>query len=191
VGPKIPAVPDPKVILTVGHSTHPIERFIALLRGAGAEAVADVRRYPGSRRNPQFGAVALERSLGDAAIALHAFGDQLGGRRRSPGGRDDRRNAGWRNASFRAYADHMASVEFAAGLTQLEALAGERLTAVMCAEADWRRCHRRLVADVLLARGWRPVHLLADGRREQHRLSPHAVVDAGRVSYPAQPRLAL
>jgi uncharacterized protein (DUF488 family) len=178
-------------VLTVGHSTHPIERFIALLRGAGVEAVADVRRYPASRRNPQFRAVALERSLRDAGIALHAFGEQLGGRRRSDGGRDDRRNAGWRNASFRAYADHMASPGFATGIARLEALAGERLTAVMCAEADWRRCHRQLVADALLARGWRPLHLLADGRLEQHCLSPHAVVDAGRVSYPGQPRLGL
>jgi uncharacterized protein (DUF488 family) len=184
-------VREAKEVLTVGHSAHPIERFIALLRGAGVEAIADVRRFPGSRRNPQFGAVALEVSLGEAGIALHAFGEQLGGRRRSPGGRDDRRNAGWRNASFRAYAEHMASPEFAAGLTRLETLAGERLTAVMCAEADWRRCHRRLIADALLARGWRPLHMLADRRCEQHRLSPHAVVDAGRVSYPAQPRLEL
>jgi uncharacterized protein (DUF488 family) len=184
-------VRDHPDVLTVGHSTHPIERFIALLRGAGVEAVADVRRYPGSRRNPQFGAAALERSLGEAGIALHAFGEQLGGRRRSSGGGDERRNAGWRNSSFRAYADHMASAEFAAGIARLEDLAGERLTAVMCAEADWRRCHRQLIADALLARGWRPLHLLADGGREQHRLSPHAVVEAGRVSYPAQPRLDL
>jgi uncharacterized protein (DUF488 family) len=177
-------------VLTVGHSTHPIERFVALLRGAGVEAVADVRRYPGSRRNPQFGAAALERSLGEAGIALHAFGEELGGRRRAAG-RGDERNTGWRSSSFRAYADHMASAEFAAGIERLEALAGERLTAVMCAEADWRRCHRQLLADALLARGWRPVHLLADGRREPHRLSPHAVVEAGQVSYPAQPRLEL
>ncbi|MGH2987973.1 MAG: DUF488 family protein [Solirubrobacterales bacterium] len=181
---------EPRELLTVGHSTHPIERFIALLRGAGVTAVADVRRYPGSRRNPQFGAAALERSLSDAGIALHAFGDQLGGRRRSAGRGADR-NAAWRNSSFRAYADHMASAEFAAGIGRLEALAGERRTAVMCAEADWRRCHRQILADVLLAHGWRALHLLADGRREQHRLSPHAVVDAGRVSYPAQPRLEL
>jgi uncharacterized protein (DUF488 family) len=179
-------------ILTVGHSTHPIERFIALLRGAGVEAVADVRRYPGSRRNPQFGAAALERSLDDAGIALHAFGDELGGRRRrSRGGADEGRNAAWRSGSFRAYADHMASAEFDAGIARLEALAAERLTAVMCAEADWRRCHRQLIADALVARGWRAVHLLADGRRERHRLSPHAVLEGGRVTYPAQPRLEL
>jgi uncharacterized protein (DUF488 family) len=184
-------VRESREILTVGHSTHPIERFIALLRGAGVEVIADVRRYPGSRRNPQFGAAALELSLDDADIALHAFGEELGGRRRSPEGRDEGRNAAWRSGSFRAYADHMASAEFGAGIARLESLAGERLTAVMCAEADWRRCHRQLIADALVARGWRPLHLLADGRRERHRLSPHAVVEGGRVSYPAQPRLEL
>jgi uncharacterized protein (DUF488 family) len=183
-------VPESGEVLTIGHSTHPIERFCALLRAAGTEAVADVRRYPGSRRHPQFGAGALERSLAEAGIALHAFGAELGGRRRSSAAGDDR-NAGWRSGSFRAYADHMASAEFAAGIARLEELAGERSTAIMCAEADWRRCHRQLVADALLARGWRPVHLLADGRREPHRLSPHAVVEAERVSYPAQPRLEL
>jgi uncharacterized protein (DUF488 family) len=177
-------------ILTVGHSNHPIDRFRELLREAGVEAIADVRRHPGSRRNPQFGAAALERSLAEDGIAIVALGEELGGRRAS-GGRDDRRNAGWRNSSFRAYADYMATEEFAAGIARLEYLAAERLTAVMCAEADWRRCHRQLVADALLARGWRPIHLLADGRRESHRLSPHAVVEAGQVSYPGQPQLEL
>jgi uncharacterized protein (DUF488 family) len=183
-------VRESRDVLTVGHSTHPIERFSELLGAAGVEAIADVRRYPGSRRNPQFGAAALGRALAEDGIDVVAFGEQLGGRRASrvP---EDPRNAGWRNRSFRAYADHMASEEFAAGIARLEDLATRRLTAVMCAEADWRRCHRRLIADALLALGWRPVHLLADGRREPHRLSPHAVVDAGRVSYPAQPRLEL
>ena len=177
-------------VLTVGHSNHPIDRFSELVCRAGVQAIADVRRYPGSRRNPQFGAAALERSLGELGIGVLAFGEELGGRRAS-GGPDDRRNAGWRNSAFRGYADHMATEEFAAGIARLEDLATERLTAVMCAEADWRRCHRQLIADALLARGWRPVHLLADGRREPHRLSPHAVVEAGQVSYPGQPQLEL
>jgi len=177
-------------VLTVGHSNHAIDLFTELLRGARVAAIADVRRYPGSRRNPQFGEAALEVSLGEAGIAMVAFGEELGGRR-APGEAGDRRNAGWRNSSFRAYADHMATEEFAAGIGRLERLASERLTAVMCAEADWRRCHRQLIADTLLARGWRPVHLLADGRRELHRLSPHAVVEAGLVSYPGQPQLEL
>jgi uncharacterized protein (DUF488 family) len=184
-------VHEPGEVLTVGHSTHPIERFCDLLRAAGVEAVADVRRHPGSRRNPQFGAAELQQSLAEAEIELHAFGDQLGGRRRAAAGPAEARNAGWRVRSFRAYADHMASPEFATGIERLEALAADRLTAVMCAEADWRRCHRRLIADALVARGWRPLHLHADGRREPHRLSPHAVLEAGRLSYPAQSRLDL
>ena len=176
-------------LLTIGHSTHLIERFCELLRAADVEAVADVRRYPGSRRNPQFGAAALERSLGTGGLALVAFGTQLGGRRAHARGGVDPRTAGWRNRSFAAYAGHMASADFDAGIARLETLAAERRTVVMCAEADWRRCHRRLIADALLVRGWQPIHLLADGRREPHRLSPHAVVEGERVTYPAQPRL--
>jgi uncharacterized protein (DUF488 family) len=176
-------------ILTVGHSTHSIDDFLALLETAGVELVADVRRYPGSRRNPQFGAEALAGSLRGAGIGYEPFGDSLGGRRKADPQRSD--NAAWREASFRAYADHMSSAEFIAGLERLERLAGERRAAIMCAEAHPSRCHRRLIADVLLARGWDVLHLLADGRREPHELSPHAVIDAGRVSYPAQPTLGI
>jgi uncharacterized protein (DUF488 family) len=173
-------------IVTVGHSTHSIERFLVLVRGAGVAAIADVRRYPGSRRHPQFGAEALAASLRDAQIAYESFGVELGGRRRSTADRSDR-NAAWRSESFRAYADHMGDEEFVAGVARLERLAAEARTAVMCAEADWRRCHRQLIADALCARGWRVLHLRADGRSEEHRLGPHAVIDAGQVTYPAQP----
>ncbi|MQA75643.1 MAG: DUF488 family protein [Solirubrobacterales bacterium] len=178
----------PREILTVGHSTHSIDDFLALLGGADVEAIADVRRYPGSRRNPQFGAAALAASLREGEIGYEPFGDELGRRRRSAGA-ESSRNAAWRNESFRAYADHMADEEFAAAVARLERLAGERRTAVMCAEADWRRCHRQLIADAFRARGWRVVHLLSGGRREEHRLSPHAVVDDHRVTYPGQPAL--
>jgi uncharacterized protein (DUF488 family) len=176
--------------LTVGHSTHPIETFIALLRDAEIELVADVRRYPGSRRNPQFGAEALSRSLAEAGIGYEPFGASLGGRRsRQASAPVD--NSAWRVEAFRAYADHMWSADFAAGLERLEALARERRTAIMCAEAHPSRCHRRLIADALHARGWTVAHLLADGRREPHGLSPHAAVKGGRVSYPSQPSLDL
>ena len=174
-------------ILTVGHSTHPIEEFIALLETARVELVADVRRYPGSRRNPQFGSEALARSLSDDGIGYEPYGDSLGGRRTPDPGRSD--NAAWREASFRAYADHMSSPGFLAGLVELERSARERRTVVMCAEAHPSRCHRRLIADALLARGWSVVHLLADDRHEPHQLSPHAIVDNGQVTYPAQPTL--
>ena len=174
-------------IVTVGHSTHPIDEFIALLRVAEVELVADVRRYPGSRRNPQFGSQALADSLHAAGIGYEPFGDSLGGRRTPDPRRSD--NAAWREASFRAYADHMSSPEFLEGFEALERSARERRTAIMCAEAHPSRCHRRLIADSLLARGWAVVDLLADGRREPHELAPHAVIDGGRVSYPAQPTL--
>jgi uncharacterized protein (DUF488 family) len=176
-------------ILTVGHSTHPIDGFVALLEAAGVGLIADVRRYPGSRRNPQFGSRALARSLQDAGIGYVPFGDSLGGRRKADPRRTD--NAAWREASFRAYADHMSSAEFLSGIEGLEQLARERRIAIMCAEAHPSRCHRRLIADALLARGWDVVHLLADGRRERHDLSAHAVIDDGRVSYPTQPTLGV
>jgi uncharacterized protein (DUF488 family) len=180
---------DRNRIFTVGHSTHPIEVFIELLDHAGVELIADVRRYPGSRRNPQFGAEALAGSLAAARIGYEQFGDSLGGRRKPDPQRTH--NAGWREPAFRAYADHMGSVQFRAGLERLEDLARERLTAIMCAEAHPSRCHRRLIADALIARGWTVLHLLADGRREPHALSPHAVIEAGEVGYPPQPTLGI
>jgi uncharacterized protein (DUF488 family) len=185
---------SPPAILTVGHSTHPIERFLELLRGAGVELVADVRRFPGSRRNPQFGADALAASLRAEGIEFEPFGETLGGRRSrreveraAEGELPD--NSAWRHASFRAYADHMWTPAFAAGLERLEELARERRGAVMCAESHPSRCHRRLIADALLARGWRVLHLLPDGRLEEHSFTPDAVVGGERVHYPPQPAL--
>jgi uncharacterized protein (DUF488 family) len=182
-------------ILTVGHSTHPIERFCALLEAAAVESVADVRRFPGSRRNPQFGASALAASLERASIDYQPFGEELGGRRSAPreevGARpvSQRDNSGWRNASFRAYADYMSDPSFRSGLERLEALARRRRTAIMCAEAHPSRCHRRLIADALAARGWEVVHLLVDGRLARHGLSDHALIDDGEISYPGPARL--
>jgi uncharacterized protein (DUF488 family) len=174
-------------ILTVGHSTHELDAFLALLRSQGVEAVADVRRHPGSRRLPQFNAGSLKEALGAAGVAYAAFGEELGGRRSPAPGSP---NGGWRVEQFQGYADHMASPEFASGLDRLKRLAGERRTAYMCAEGDWRRCHRRLVSDALLVRGWRVLHLLRDGTLAEHELTGFAVVEDGRVSYPpAQPRL--
>jgi uncharacterized protein (DUF488 family) len=184
----------PAEILTVGHSTHPIDRFLSLLRDAAVEAVADVRRFPGPRRNPQFGADALARSLGIDGIEYEPLGGPLGGRRSRREAEAAAEaplpdNSAWRNASFRAYADYMWTPPFAAGLERLEELARNHRTAVMCAESHPSRCHRRLIADALLARGWRVVHLLADGRLEDHTLTPDAVVEDGRVHYPPQPSL--
>jgi uncharacterized protein (DUF488 family) len=173
-------------IFTLGHSTHPIERFIRLLSANGVDLVADVRRFPGSRRNPQFGAEALAASLREAGIGYQSLGEELGGRRRA---RRDSSNDAWRVEAFRGYADHTMTEEFRRGLARLQALAAERRTAIMCAEGDWRRCHRRLIADALLARGWRVVHIAADGRRSEHELPEFATVLAGEVRYTSQPQL--
>jgi uncharacterized protein (DUF488 family) len=167
-------------ILTVGHSTHDAGSFVSLLRGAGIEALADVRRFPGSRRMPWFNEGTLRATLAEAGIAyLHL--PELGGRRSPVPGSA---NAGWRVGQFQGYADHMASEEFAAGLERLIAVASERRTAVMCAEALWWHCHRRLLSDALLALGWRVVHVGPTGRREQHGLTEFAVVEGERVTYP-------
>jgi uncharacterized protein (DUF488 family) len=177
-------------ILTVGHSTHELEEFVALLRDADLETVADVRRHPGSRRLPQFNAGRLRDGLEAAGIDYVGLGEELGGRRSPFPGSP---NAGWRVAQFQGYADHMSTPEFAAGLERLEELARERRTAYMCAEGDWRRCHRRLVSDALIARRWRVVHLLRDGTLEDHELTRFALVEGERVSYPpeAGPQLRL
>jgi uncharacterized protein (DUF488 family) len=182
-------------IFTVGHSTHPIERFLSLLGEARIEAVADVRRFPGSRRHPQFGAGALSESLAARGIDYEPFGEELGGRRSrrdaEAAGREPPDNSAWRSASFRAYADYMWAPAFGAGLVRLEQLSQRRRSAVMCAEAHPSRCHRRLIADALHARGWRVVHLLPDGPLEQHSLTPGAVVEGEQVHYPAQPSLGV
>ncbi|HXE99312.1 MAG TPA: DUF488 domain-containing protein [Solirubrobacterales bacterium] len=170
-------------VLTIGHSTHDAERFQALLRTHRIELLADVRRHPGSRRHPQFGADSLSAALRQAGIGYRPLGEQLGGRRRPL---RDSRNTGWRVAAFRAYADHMRSPEFAAGLEVLEEQAQKHRVAIMCAEGDWRRCHRRLIADALLAGGWRVRHIRPDGGLEDHELTPFAIVQEGRVGYPAQ-----
>ena len=176
-------MPKTGEILTIGHSTHPVERFVGLLRRRGVGLLCDVRRYPGSRRHPQFNTDALGAALERSGIGYELLGDELGGRRR-PG--PDSRNAGWRVPGFRAYADHMGSAEFQAGLERLEKLAHRRRTAIMCAEGDWRRCHRRLISDALAARGWRVLHIRPDGGLEEHELTGFAVVSDAAVSYPGQ-----
>ena len=179
-----PAAPDAApTIWTVGHSTLSIEAFLALLADYRIEAIADVRRFPGSRRYPWFASEALAQTLPAHGIE-YAWVPQLGGRRRvQPGSR----NGGWRNASFQGYADHLDSAEFAEGLAQVVALAARRRTALMCAEAVWWRCHRALIADVLKLRGWHVVHILDARHATAHPYtSPARIVD-GRLDYaPAQ-----
>jgi len=167
------------VIFTVGHSTRPQEELVAILREAGVGLLVDVRRFPGSRRYPQFGKEALRAGLAAAGIAYRHEPD-MGGRR-DP--RPDSPNTAWRVAAFRGYADHMASPEFRAALERLWAPAPGP-AAVMCAEAVPWRCHRQLIADALVARGVEVVHLLAPGRRQAHVLNPAATAAAdGSVVY--------
>jgi uncharacterized protein (DUF488 family) len=175
----------PDVLLTVGHSTLPIGEFLALLSRRHVRMIADVRRYPGSRRNPQFSSGSLAESLASAGMSYLALGEELGGRRKPTGapvaGVD---NSAWRHPSFRAYADHMHTPEFERGLDRLEATAREQRTAIMCAEAHPSRCHRRLISDAMLVRGWRVFHVLPGRTPAEHVLSVHAQVDGGRISYP-------
>ena len=166
-------------VWTIGHSTRPIEEFLSLLATSHIETIVDVRRFPGSRNYPQYGQEALA-----AKLAQHALGYQwlqtLGGRRRvSP----NSPNTTWRNASFRGYADYMASAGFAQGLDQLLELARQSRTALMCAEAVWWRCHRSMIADALCARGVKVLHIMDDGHVTLHPMtSPARIVD-GRLTY--------
>lgn len=168
-------------IWTVGHSTRTALAFVAVLDAYDIELLADVRRFPGSRRLPQFDGAALERSLAAHHIVYRGF-PALGGRRKpnalSP-------NDGWRHPAFRAYADHIASEEFAEGLFELLMLAGGLRTAIMCAEVLWWRCHRRIIADVLTAIGIDVVHIRDAVNAEEHRLTPPARLVAGSLSYRA------
>lgn len=169
-------------VYTAGHSTRTAAELLELLLAAGVELLVDVRRFPGSRRHPQFGREALAASLAEAGIDYRHEPD-LGGRR-AP--RPDSPHTAWRVAAFRGYADHMETPEFAAALARLEEAAAERPTVILCAEALPQRCHRRLIADTLVARGHEVVHLLAPGRSEPHALHPDARVLAnGRLIYAA------
>jgi uncharacterized protein (DUF488 family) len=167
-------------IFTIGHSTHTIERFIELLWRHRVGALADVRIQPGSRRLPHFNRVELDEALAAESIRYEHF-EELGGQREP---RAETPNTGWDSAAFQGYADHMDSDDFARGVERLLELAEERATAVMCAEALWWRCHRRLLADALVVRGLKVRHIAADGRLSEHRLTPFAIVEGMRLRYP-------
>jgi len=172
-------------VLTVGHSTHPIDEFISLLAGAGVTHLVDVRTIPGSRRNPQFNEEELRPSI-EAAGLRYVREKRLGGLRSADRTVPPEVNGYWENQSFHCYADYALGEEFEAGLAELIALAASpRLPAIMCAEAVWWRCHRRVIADFLLARGVPVAHLMPDGKIALATLTPGAQVQAGSVRYPA------
>ena len=168
------------IVYTIGHSTRPIEDFIALLQAHGVTQLADVRTIPKSRRHPHFGKDALSESLPVAGISYrHVPG--LGGLRKPA---PDSPNGGWRHAGFRGYADYMLTPAFADALSTTIDWAGEAPTAVMCAEAVWWQCHRQLIADALVARGIGVRHITTVKTAAAHTLTSFARVDGQRVSYP-------
>jgi len=169
------------IVWTLGHSTRSWEEFVSLLQAYQLQAVADVRRLPGSRRLPQFDQETMAENLERMGIAYRWF-PKLGGRRRAL---KESRNTGWRNASFRGYADHLASEEFAEGLAELIDLAQQERTTLMCAEAVWWRCHRRLIADVLVLRGIEVIHILDATHSTPHTHTPPARIVDGELVYPA------
>jgi len=168
-------------MFTIGHSTHNIEEFIELLRSNGVRRVIDIRTIPKSRRNPQFDTDALAKSL-RAAEMDYVHLKELGGLRRplreSP-------NMGWRNASFRGYADYMQTPEFEAALNRAIQLGSEKPAALMCAEAVPWRCHRSLVADALMVRGIEVLEIVNTSAPKPHKLTPFARVKGNEIIYPA------
>ncbi len=168
-------------LYTVGHSTRSLEDLVALLRAFEVSILADIRTIPRSRHNPQFEGDTLREALRRRRIRyvhLAALGGLRHARRDSP-------NTGWRNASFRGYADHMLTPEFEEGLAELRALAADATVALMCAEAVPWRCHRSLVADALTVRGALVEHITGARSASAHRLTPFARVEGLRITYPA------
>lgn len=171
---------------TIGHSNRSFADFASLLQEADATALADVRTFPRSRTNPQFNIDVLPGALEGYQIAYRQFPD-LGGRRPVQHEIDDSVNALWRNRSFHNYADFALGPEFAAGIADLIAFAEGRRVAVMCSEAVWWRCHRRIIADYLLARGFDVTHALGPGNIRPATMTPGAIVrDAGAIIYPSE-----
>ena len=165
---------------TVGHSTRSLRDFLQLLQAHSIDILADVRTIPKSRRHPHFAGDALSAALANAGLRyLHL--PALGGLRRA---RPDSPNAGWSNASFRGYADHMGTDAFATGLERLLSLTDDGRVAVMCAEAVPWRCHRSLIADALLVRGLSVEHILSPRATQPHQLTPFARVDGLQIKYP-------
>jgi uncharacterized protein (DUF488 family) len=165
-------------IWTIGHSTRTFELFLELLQSQNIKAIADVRRFPGSRKYPHFNAEALSHSLREHGISYEWF-EELGGRRKP---NPESHNSVWRNPSFRAYADYMETEEFGHGLDRLVELATSMRTAVMCSEVVWWRCHRSLISDALKVRGVQVLHIL-EGKVVEHPFTTAAQIVHGQLTY--------
>jgi uncharacterized protein (DUF488 family) len=170
---------DPTTIWTIGHSTRTLEEFFDLLAEYRIKAIADVRRFPGSRRYPHFASEAMAQTLPAHGIAYQWI-PKLGGRRKVL---PDSPNTAWRNASFQGYADYTATAEFANGLTELLKLAASKRAAMMCAEVLWWRCHRSIVSDVLKLRGIEVIHIIDATHTTVHPYTSAAQIVDGRLSY--------
>jgi uncharacterized protein (DUF488 family) len=167
------------VIRTIGHSTHTLEEFISMLNSFQIELVADIRSYPGSGHYPHFNKETLNVSLAQGGIAyIHL--DGLGGRRKV---RKDSVNTGWRHPAFRGYADYMETDGFVKAVEELEKLALEKRTAIICAEALWWRCHRSMVSDWLKLNGWTVFHIMGTGNCEEHQYTRPARIVDGKLVY--------
>jgi uncharacterized protein (DUF488 family) len=158
--------PQPKAVFTIGHSNHPIDAFIALLRAHKIEALADVRSFPGSRRNPQFNQAALRQSLNDAGITYHHM-VSLGGKRESPGTQEQQKNH-----PFSAYIEYSKTEQFQKSLKSLEDLTVGRRVAVMCAEALWTNCHRSIIAEEMTRHGFTVTHIMSGTHGHEAERSP-------------------
>jgi uncharacterized protein (DUF488 family) len=169
-------------VYTIGHSTHSIDDFVRMLRAHGVKRLIDVRTIPKSRHNPQFNGDVLAASLRNRRINYRHM-KSLGGLRRA---RADSPNTGWRNASFRGFADYMQTAECDEAVGELIDLAAEKTSAIMCAEAVPWRCHRSLIADALAARGVAAYHIMSATNAKWHELTPMARVKGKRVTYPAE-----
>jgi uncharacterized protein (DUF488 family) len=176
-------MPTQQTIWTVGHSNREQSKFIELLASESIVKLADVRRFAGSRRYPHFNSDSLAKALAAAGIAYRHFAE-LGGRRTKR--IDDSPNTAWRVEAFNAYADYMQTHEFRDAFDELAACAAQSRTAVMCAEALPWQCHRRIIADVFVARGWRVMDIVGPQQVKEHTLPAFAHVDAGSVTYPGE-----
>ena len=173
----------PPTVLTIGHSNHPLDRFLALLAQHEIKALVDIRRFPGSRKHPHFSRDNLAAALPESGVEYHWL-EALGGRRHKQ--RDESANLGLENKGFRNYADYMLTDEFREGVKNLLGLARQRWTAIMCAEGLFWQCHRRLVSDFLAANGVTVQHIMPSGELRPHKLTDGAVVEGKQVTYPGE-----
>lgn len=168
-----------KTVWTIGHSTHPIEKFLTILQSFNIQVLADIRSLPGSNKYPQFNQDALSKSLQRAGIMyIHMPG--LGGRRRP---KPDSENTGWHNKAFMGYADYMETDEFKKAIEQLEDIAEKKRLVYMCAEVLWWRCHRSLVSDYLKVKGWKVMHIMGEHKATEHPYTKPARAEQGKLFY--------